>query len=383
MKTIHLLFILLFVTVVSMQAQDVVAVLPPTTSAESNYLSADEQAHIRKEINLILGSNAAYKILALEHIDKLITNQITTKDVAYSKDNPIEIGRILNAKKLIFIEVLYSPLDDSYTVSCDQIDATTGVMERQGTGQICKREYLNLAAREAASIFAKDPEAIRKKVKKEKDVACRVQSKSFFRVKMPHASFGLSIDYIQKEWEREEKSTGVTEKYSYWGKGAMSGGQFGFRYDKYFAPKFFGLGIHTGLSAGYYTQSGKPATDADGKLSFEEVTLSIPVQGIYRLDFSSHIGCYITYGLVADIGLYSRLKVSAEQQSETFTNIYDDENWGNLKRFNYSLAYGAGIQIDRLMLGVSVSKGLLNQSDDDAFKIRQNRKIQATMTLMF
>lgn len=388
MKKLNLLFVLLFVSALSLQAEDLVAVISPTTPIGSNFkLSPQDQVRIREEISSTLGDNEEYTLLAWEQIDVIISTVITTHGPGFKKEACIEAGQLLGAQKLIFTEVVQHT-DGFYRIYCKQINATTAKIEKQGQGQIKCITHLHLAAREAAAVFAKDPQAIRKEVKDEKkDVGCPdVKGHVIpnpFRIKMVHTNFGVSFDYIQKEWEWEDTNTGMTEKHSYFGGGAISGGQIGFRYDKYFAPNLFGLGIHTGLSVGYYAQKSKPEPETDRKLSFEEVSLSIPLQGIYRLDFSKHIGCYVTCGLSADIGLYSRVKVNENQQSETFNNIYDDDDWGNMKRFNYSLTYGAGVQIDRFMLSVSVAKGLLNLSDDSSLKIYQNRKIQATFTLVF
>lgn len=388
MKKLNLLFVLLFVSAMSLQAEDLVAVISPTTPLGANFrLSPQDQVRIREEISFILGDNEEYTLLAWEQIDVIISTIIATHGPGFKKEACLEAGELLGVQKLILTEVVHHA-DGFYRIYCKQINATTARIEKQGQGQIKCMTYLNLAAREAAAIFSKDPQSVRKGVKDEKkDVGCpdakgrRIPNP--FQLRMDYTNYGVSFAYLQQEWEWEYLSTGTTEKRSYFGEGPISGGQLGFRYDKYFAPNFFGLGIHTGLSVGYYAQKSKPDSETDRKLSFDEVTLSIPLQGIYRLDFSKHIGCYVTCGLSADIGLYSRVKVSENQQSETFTNIYDDDEWGNMKRFNYSLIYGAGVQIDRFMLSVSVSKGLLNQSDDSSYKIYQNKKIQATFTFMF
>ena len=388
MKKLNLLFVLLFVSAMSLQAEDLVAVISPTTPLGANFrLSPQDQVRIVRQISFILGDNEEYTLLAWEQIDVIISTIIATHGPGFKKEACLEAGELLGVQKLILTEVVHHA-DGFYRIYCKQINATTARIEKQGQGQIKCMTYLNLAAREAAAIFSKDPQSVRKGVKDEKkDVGCpdakgrRIPNP--FQLRMDYTNYGVSFAYLQQEWEWEYLSTGTTEKRSYFGEGPISGGQLGFRYDKYFAPNFFGLGIHTGLSVGYYAQKSKPDSETDRKLSFDEVTLSIPLQGIYRLDFSKHIGCYVTCGLSADIGLYSRVKLSENQQSETFTNIYDDDEWGNMKRFNYSLTYGAGVQIDRFMLSVSVSKGLLNQSDDDSYKIYQNKKIQATFTFMF
>ncbi|WP_294606149.1 porin family protein [uncultured Bacteroides sp.] len=388
MKKLNLLFVLLFVSAMSLQAEDLVAVISPTTPLGSNFkLSPQDQVRVREEISFILGDNEEYTLLAWEQIDMIISTIIATHGPGFKKEACLEAGQLLGVQKLILTEVVHHA-DGFYRIYCKQINATTARIEKQGQGQIKCMTYLNLAAREAAAIFSKDPQAVRKEVKgQKKDVGCPdVEGRIItnpFRIKMNHTNWGISFEYLQQEWEWKYLSTGITEKRGYLGEGPISGAQLGFRYDKYFAPRFFGLGIHTGLSVGYYAQKGKPDSETERKLSFDQVTLSIPLQGIYRLDFSKHIGCYVTCGLSADIGLYSRVKVTENQQSETFTNIYDDDEWGNMKRFNYSLTYGAGVQIDRFMLSVSLSKGLLNQSDDASCKIYQNKKIQATFTFMF
>jgi hypothetical protein len=181
----------------------------------------------------------------------------------------------------------------------------------------------------------------------------------------------------------ENIETGVIENLNYWDKELMQGVQVGLRFDKYFAPKFFGLGVHTGIYAGYYSLEGKLSPDGNDNLSFQDIRLYIPLQGIYRLDFSKNIGCFVTYGLSADIGLYSRIRLKNDEETGTHSNIYDKAEWSNIKRLNYSLIYGAGVQINHLMISASVDKGLLNQSDDASFRISENRDIRLSLTLMF
>jgi hypothetical protein len=398
MKKNVLLFVL-FTCVMALHAQDRVAVLNPTTPTE--ILTADEKVNIREAIGLIVGSNDAYKPLALDIIDRIVSTVIAmNENWIIDPDTRIGVGKLLAAQKLITTEVTYSS-DGFFYVYCKQIDIATGVIDKQRHGKIKYRKHLNVAAKEAASVFAKDPTTALRDVKEEKEAIEKTIADEFkagnkktgdksitkwnpFRLKIPYRTFGLSAEYTQRERVLKDVATGTIVNHDYWGKKSLTGAQFGFRYDKYLAPKFFGLGIHSGLSVGYYAMKSKPSSvGANEKLAFEELALSIPLQGIYRLDFSQHIGCYITCGLSADIGLYSRIRVSGDDTNEVYTNIYDEKEWGNLPRFNYSLVYGAGVQIDRLMLGVSMSKGLSNQSEDPTYEIFQNRKMQVALILTF
>jgi hypothetical protein len=282
--------------------------------------------------------------------------------------------------------------DGFYYVYCNQLNVATAVVERQGDGKIKCLEYISLAARQATSEFAKDPEAVIKDVDREMKKVCSPKGEGgkntdpkplWLGIKTNHGSSGLSVSYEQRRRDLENIETGVIEDLNYWDQKSMLGAQVGFHFDKYFAPKFFGLGVHTGIYAGYYSLAGQTSPDENNKLSFQEIRLYIPLQGIYRLDFSENIGCFISYGLSADIGLYSHIKQKNEVTDIENKNMYDKEEWGNIKRLNYSLVYGAGVQIDHLMLSVSADKGLLNQSNDPSFKIYEHRNIRLGLTIMF
>ncbi|MDR1898264.1 MAG: hypothetical protein LBR10_15915 [Prevotellaceae bacterium] len=198
-----------------------------------------------------------------------------------------------------------------------------------------------------------------------------------FSVKNKHPHYGISVAYVQKHWTETDINTGIVNTYGWFDEQAMPGIQAGFRLDPYFAPRVFGLGLGLGIYYEYYSQNNMYDSY---DVTIVEHSVYAPLHLIYRFDIGKNFGIYINAGIGVDYGLDAKLRMTNESSK---IDLYDNADFGNLKRFNYSLEYGAGMQIWRFMLNFSVSQGLLNQSDDSAFKITQNKPVKAGFVFMF
>ncbi|MDR2810832.1 MAG: hypothetical protein LBB84_09820 [Tannerellaceae bacterium] len=391
-KLLSNLFFLMFAAVASLQAQSkqtsIIVFEPKEVS--SIILDPSLKTQLREEINrTVMDNSTAYRLVEWSIISTLVDVIIqTTGSPVFDEEKVVEIGKMSGAEKVIYTEVLSSS-DGFYQVYSKQLDVATGFAEKYGSGQIRCKAYLHLAARQAASVFAKDPESALQKVEKDIKKACpeethpRPPRKNLLRellsVKMKPVQFGLTLSYDQRERRWEDLAAGTTESFDYWGRPSLLGARLGFRYDRYLAPKYIGLGISTGLLAEYYSLNSKVSSEEEESLRFREISLRVPVSAMYRIDFTEHIGCFIAYGLYADVGIYSRMDVG----DEVYANVYDEGTLGaHMKRFRYGTFCEAGIQTDHLMLGASVGQSLSNPSDDPLGKIHE-RNFSLNLTLMF
>ena len=67
------------------------------------------------------------------------------------------------------------------------------------------------------------------------------------------------------------------------------------------------------------------------------------------------------------------------------SDIYDNPNlchgW---KSFNLSYEFGGGLRVARhIQLGFTMSKGLLNMSESDNYKVYQDKNLMLTLAVMF
>ncbi|MDR3143093.1 MAG: hypothetical protein LBU37_15415 [Tannerellaceae bacterium] len=357
---------------------------PEEVSSQVSILNPSLKVQIREAINRSLNPEA-YTLLAWDrNIQQRLRNILieTKDDPIYDPQRVPQFGRMYGASKLIVSEALLTTFG-YYEVYTKQIDVATSIVEKQGSGMVYCPEYLLLAARQAAAIFAKYPESELQKVEREikkfcpEEVTARPSGpgllQKFFSVKMPNR-FGLELSYDRID----RQSPGASASLDYWGQPSLQGGGFGFRYDRYLAPRYLGLGVGSGLSARYYLVNGHAASDGKA-LRFQELTLRLPLKAIWRIDLSRNVGCFIEYGVYADLGLYSHIFTGGY----TYTQVYDNELWNeHLKRFRAATFYGAGIQVDHLLLGASLGRSLLLNPDERADKIRE-RTFTFSLTLMF
>jgi hypothetical protein len=202
---------------------------------------------------------------------------------------------------------------------------------------------------------------------------------------------GLSLGYVQKQWEW--KSSDETGKYGAWDKNNsyLDGIQVGVRYEPLFK---YGFGLSTGLYYEYYQSQSDQFTgtysDAPGeydyRMNFSEHSLHLPLHLEYRLNFSENFQFFVEAGPSVDYGLDAKLTATAVGEDKPFlteTDIYQNSELGfPNKRFNASLDFGAGIRLNGLQLNVGASRGLLNISTISDVEIRQNKPITVSLSWM-
>lgn len=228
---------------------------------------------------------------------------------------------------------------------------------------------------------------------------------------------GLSVGYVSKQWRIE--SGGQTTKLGHWQDSKqVQGIQAGLVAE----PQFkYGLGLFIGIFYEYYytkdepwkkdesSQTDKPASNISGenhpvqrtrgsnykgrdhlKYTQSEHALYIPVRLEYRANFSKDFQLFAYGGLAADIGLGGNYEIYNETAdfetiSMSGSDIYDNPNlchgW---KSFNLSYEFGGGLRVARhIQLGFTMSKGLLNMSESDNYKVYQDKNLMLTLAVMF
>ena len=60
-------------------------------------------------------------------------------------------------------------------------------------------------------------------------------------------------------------------------------------------------------------------------------------------------------------------------EGETLTSLNMYNNELDMKRFNTSLEYGAAMRINHFQINFTVSKGLINMSDNDDYKVKLDK----------
>ncbi|MDE6770522.1 MAG: hypothetical protein K2J78_12430 [Muribaculaceae bacterium] len=178
-----------------------------------------------------------------------------------------------------------------------------------------------------------------------------------------------SLGYVQKKWVYHAPD--YTEGTNAFGEDKpMNGIQVGIRVDPQFG---YGLGINTGLFYEYYFSKSDEMFDEGLQYHFtaEEHCLYMPIHFKYSLNFSKWFQLALYGGLGLDYGLKGRIYMRCEGETLTSLNMYNNEL--DMKRFNTSLEYGAAMRINHFQINFTVSKGLINMSDNDDYKVKLDK----------
>ena len=199
---------------------------------------------------------------------------------------------------------------------------------------------------------------------------------------------GLSVGYVSKQWVYTVD--GQNQKFGFWDDSkVMHGVQAGIRIEPLFN---YGFGLNTGLFYEYYYSKSDTynATDDYGNYDYkgtiQEHVLSLPVHLEYRLHFSENFQLFFYGGIGLDYGLSAKIDLKEEGTDEPYystSDVYKSEISPDWKRFNASLEYGGGMRIKAIQLNVGVSKGLVNMSSTDEYKVKQNKNICASFSYLF
>lgn len=114
--------------------------------------------------------------------------------------------------------------------------------------------------------------------------------------------------------------------------------------------------------------------------TLQEHALYLPIHLEYRLNFSKNFQLFFYGGIGLDYGLSAKLKTHNKNLNYEEDSAYEDSAW---KKFNTSLEYGGGMRICRLQFNLTMSKGLINMSEDPVYKIKQNKNLMCSLSVMF
>lgn len=149
------------------------------------------------------------------------------------------------------------------------------------------------------------------------------------------------------------------------------------------------LAIETGLML--ETKGSKIKASAIGGTTGEAVTnifyLDVPVNLKASYDFGG-IGIYGLFGPYVGFALSSKDKYTGDFESAAGMSEYDNKignsDTDDLKRMDFGLTMGAGVEIDKFQLGVGYDLGLANiQPGGDSDNFVKNKVFKISVGLMF
>ncbi len=180
---------------------------------------------------------------------------------------------------------------------------------------------------------------------------------------------GYSLGYVQKKWVYH--SSDYIEKVNVFGEDSPTNGiQVGIRVDPQFG---YGFGINTGIFYEYYFSKSEDIYTDELSYHFtaEEHCLYMPIHFKYSLNFSKWFQLALYGGVGLDYGLKGRIYMRYNGETLTSLNMYDDDL--DMKRFNTSLEYGAAMRINHFQINFTISKGLINMSGSDDYKVKLDK----------
>jgi hypothetical protein len=206
-----------------------------------------------------------------------------------------------------------------------------------------------------------------------------------------HRPFGLSLGYVQKQWEWTTWERTIT--YDMWKDRRLylEGLHVGVRVEPLFK---YGFGLSTGLFCEYY-QSLSPVlegtySDKSGKydyrIKFSEHLLYVPLHFQYRLNFSKDFQIFAQAGPSVNYGTGAKFTATVDGEKEPYyteTSVFRNQDLDfPVKRFNTSFDWSAGFRMNGLQLNVGMSYGLINVSSLPEISILQNKPLMASLSWM-
>lgn len=175
---------------------------------------------------------------------------------------------------------------------------------------------------------------------------------------------GLNISDISAK----DVYDGVIEKYDYKSQAGFHVGGF--------------VGIP--ITNGFYIQPGLVFSSKGARETYKEegyksvysmfpVYLEIPVLASFRADVASDINLQVNVGPYFDFGLGGKVTGKSTYEGETskssapfFGKSTDDKEKYGMKRFDFGLSFGAGVELwDHYYVGLKYDLGLVNMSIKD------------------
>lgn len=199
--------------------------------------------------------------------------------------------------------------------------------------------------------------------------------------------WGVSAGYVSKKLKYKDLD-GKTQNYGLLKDKSMPGIQAGIHYEGFFMPKICGLGIATGAYYEYYWQKGdtqsEPGYD-DYYVSYKEHNVYVPLNLLFRFDFSKKVNIALYGGIGANYGVGNKCEWKNASDDETFQEekgLYDYDEWG-IKRFFMNIEYGGSVRIGRLAVNARFFSPLTDWSEDKFYSEKPVKDMNLSVSFMF
>ena len=144
---------------------------------------------------------------------------------------------------------------------------------------------------------------------------------------------------------------------------------------------FFETGVLIN-SKGRKLQLNRWGTQFDFDMNLYYVDIPLTIKGMYNIDNNINlfgvVGPYIGYGVTGSTTMIVEDDEGTEEETE-------DIDWGDgedeIKRLDYGLIIGGGIEIKQVQIGIYYDMGLANISNDDKYDV-YNRVFKLTFAYM-
>lgn len=122
-----------------------------------------------------------------------------------------------------------------------------------------------------------------------------------------------------------------------------------------FQPEFkYGLGVKTGVDFEFGGNN-----EYRSKQSIINISMSIPLQGSYRCEWSNGLSTLFYTGPIFDFGMLMKIKVGAQPYSEAY-NLYSDGYYGGYEGFNCLWGFGIAAQHNRWRFAFDAGVGIVH-----------------------
>lgn len=203
-------------------------------------------------------------------------------------------------------------------------------------------------------------------------------SKRSFNQAYDNDDWGISVGYIQKQWEYNLAGN-IWKTGPFNDDNKLRGIQAGVRY----APQFwYGIGINTGLFYEYCWEANwiTYVNSKSYNRSYKEHGIYIPLHLKYTMNFSEWLQFSLFGGLGLNYVISGKAYLKNDKEYRTWDVFYEDRDW---HRLNFMLEYGASIKVKSFQIDISRSKGITNWAGIKDYRLKVGRPLSVSLTYFF
>ena len=114
--------------------------------------------------------------------------------------------------------------------------------------------------------------------------------------------------------------------------------------------------------------------------------LCLPVHAEWRANISKDFQFFVYGGVGLDYCVDASLTLKNSDSGEEIhksDDFFDDSFINDMRRFNASVEYGAGLRLSCMQLNFTMANGLIDMSDDSDYKTYMNKNASIILSVMF